>query len=82
MNQGYRPKTGSNVLITQTLVGFKRKAKENTLAVENLEQVPITRTSLPLDYDYYDEDMNESANAYQAHNGLVDPGSDVGEVLD
>ena len=32
------------------------------------------------DYDYYyDEDLDESANAYQAHNSLVDPGSDDGE---
>ena len=32
------------------------------------------------DYDYYyDEDMDESANAYQAHNDPVDPGSDDGE---
>ena len=29
------------------------------------------------DYDYYDEDMSESA--YQAHNDPVDPGSDDGE---
>ena len=31
------------------------------------------------DYEYNDEDMNESANAYQAHNDPVDPGSDDGE---
>ena len=31
------------------------------------------------DYDYYDEDMDESANAYHAHNDPVDPGSDDGE---
>ena len=32
------------------------------------------------DYDYYyDEDMDESANAYQAHNDPVDPGSNDGE---
>ena len=32
------------------------------------------------DYDYhFDEDMDESANAYQAHNDPVDPGSDDGE---
>ena len=36
------------------------------------------------DYDnLYDEDMDESANAYQAHNNPVDPGSDDGkEALD
>ena len=28
------------------------------------------------DYDYFDEHMDESANAYQAHNDPVDPGSD------
>ena len=31
------------------------------------------------DYDYYDEDLDESANAYQAHNDPVDPRSDDGE---
>ena len=30
------------------------------------------------DYDYCDEDMDESANAYEAHNDPVDPGSDDG----
>ena len=32
-----------------------------------------------VDYDYYDEDMTESANAYQTHRDPVDPGSDDGE---
>ena len=32
-----------------------------------------------VDYDYYDEDMNESANACQAHRDPIDPGSDDGE---
>ena len=33
------------------------------------------------DYDYhYDEDLDESANAYQAKNHPVDPGNDDGEV--
>ena len=69
------------MLTIQTLFGFAEKAKANTLAVENLERVPITRTSPPVeDYDYYyDEDMDESANVYQAHNDPVDPGSDDGE---
>ena len=32
------------------------------------------------DYDYYhDKDLDESVNAYQAHNDPVDPGSDDGE---
>ena len=31
------------------------------------------------DYDYLDEDMDESANAYQEHNDPVDPGGDDGE---
>ena len=31
------------------------------------------------DYDYYYEDMDETANAYQAHSDPVDPGSDDGE---
>ena len=43
-----KAKTDSNVLTIQTLVGFAEKAKVNTLAAENLERVPTTRTSLPL----------------------------------
>ena len=32
---------------------------------------------------YFDEDLDECANAYQAHNDPVDPGSDDGgEALD
>ena len=31
------------------------------------------------DYDFYDEDLDESANAHQAHNDPADSGSDVGE---
>ena len=45
MNKG-KARKGSNVLITQTLVGFAEKA--NTLAADNLQQVPFSRTSLPL----------------------------------
>ena len=41
-----KAKSGSSVMIIQTLAGFAEKA--NTLAAENLEQVLITRTSLPL----------------------------------
>ena len=68
------------MLTIQTLVGFGEKAKANTLAVENMERVPITRTSPPVeDYDYYYEDMDETANAYQAHSDPVDPGRDDGE---
>ena len=66
-----KAKTDSTVLTVQTLVGSAEKAK--TLAAENPERVPITRN----------DDMNESANAYQAHNDPVDPGSDDGaEALD
>ena len=43
-----KAKTGSNVKTVQTLVGSAEKARANTLAAENLEQVPITRTLLPL----------------------------------
>ena len=43
-----KAKTDSNVLTTQTLVGYAEEAKASTLAVENLERAPITRTSLPL----------------------------------
>ena len=37
----------------------------------------------PVEDYYYDDDMNESADAYQAHNDPVDLGSDDGdEALD
>ena len=69
--------TESNVETTQTLAGCRRKV--NTLAVENLEQMPITQTSLPFeDYDR-DDDAVELADAYEARNDPADPGSDVGE---
>ena len=68
------------MLTIRTLVGFAGKAKANALAAENLERVPITRTSLPLRITIiFDEDTDESANAYQAHNDPVDTGSDDGE---
>ena len=78
--QRAKAETGSNVETIQTLVGFAEKARANTLAAKNLEQVPITRTLLPSsvgDYDY-DDDMNDPADAYQSHNDPVDPGSDDG----
>ena len=72
-----------NVETIQTLVGFADKVRANTLATENLEQVPITRTSLALKITTMMTDMNESADAYQAHNDPVDPGRDDGdEALD
>ena len=81
--QRARARTDSNVLTIQTLVGFaeKAKAKANTLAVGNLERVPTKRTSPLLKTTIITmcEDMDESANAYQAHNDPVDPGSDDGE---
>ena len=43
-----KAKTGSNVLTVKTPDGFAEKAEANTLAVEKLERVPITRTSPPL----------------------------------
>ena len=56
----------------QTLVGFAEKA------AENLEQVLsyVNFTSIE-DYDY-DDNMNEPADAFKAHNDPVDPGSDDG----
>ena len=45
---GEKAKTGENVEIIQTFVGFAEKARGNPLAAENLEQVPITRNTLPL----------------------------------
>ena len=62
--------TDSNVETIETLVGFAEKARANTLAAEHLEQVLITRAT------HYDDDTIEHADAYQAHNDPVDPGSD------
>ena len=62
------------MLTIQTLVGFAENGKGKHTGT-NLTSVE--------DCDYYDEDMSESANACQAHNDPVDPGSDDGdEALD
>ena len=76
-----KAKTDSNVLTIQTLVGLAEMAKGNTPAAENPERMPITRTSLPLKITIIIlmKDMDESANAYRAHDDPVDPGSDDGE---
>ena len=60
------------MLTIQTLVGFAEKAKVNTLAAERVGASAhhANLTSVE-DYDYYDEDMDESANAHQAHNELT-----------
>ena len=42
-------KTGSNVETIQTHpFGFSEKARVNTLAEENMDQVPVTRKTIPL----------------------------------
>ena len=76
-----KAETDSNVSTIRTLVVSAKEAKASTLAAEHLERVLNTRTSSQLKiYDYYyDEDLDESANAYQAHNDPVDPGIDDGE---
>ena len=63
----------------QTLFGFAERARANTIAGENLEQVPITRTSLPLKITIMMTTRFEPADAYHAHNDPVDPASDDGE---
>ena len=40
-----KAKTGQNLETLQTLLGFAEKATANTLAAENLEQVPSARTT-------------------------------------
>ena len=67
------------MLITQTLVGYEEEAKANTLAADNLQQVPFFANFTSVDVYDYDEHVNESANAYQAHNDPVDPGCNDGE---
>ena len=72
---------GSNVLMLQTLVGFAEKATANTLTGSGKSGASAHHANLTSveDYDKHDEDMSESANAYQVHNDPVDPGSDDGE---
>ena len=69
--QRAKAKTDSNVLTIRTPVGFAGKAKANTLAAKNFGvSAHYANLTSVEDYDYYDEDMNESANA---------PGRDDGE---
>ena len=76
-----KAKTFSNVLTTQTLVGFagKGKGKHAGSGKSGTSAHHANLTSVE-DFDCYSvEDVDESANAYQAHNDPVDPGSDDGE---
>ena len=76
--QSSKAKTGSNVETIHTLVGFAEKARANTRATGNLEQVPITRTSLPRKTTIIIM-KTWIANACQAHNDPVDSRKDDGE---
>ena len=64
----------------QTLVGFaeKTKGKDTGSGKSEASAHHANLTSVE-DYVYYDEDVDESANSYQAHNDPVDPRSDDGE---
>ena len=69
-----KAKTDSNVLTIQTLVGFAEEAKANTGSGKSGASAHHANLTSVEDYDYcYDEHMDESANAYQAHNDPVDP---------
>ena len=71
-----KAKTDSNASTVGTLVGSAKKVKASTLAAEN-HHANLTCVE---DYDYYyDEDLDEPANTYQAHNDPIDPASDDGE---
>ena len=71
--------------------GFKRVDNSNTRWFRGMGKGKLTGSGKPgasahhanltsvKDYYYYDEDMSESANAYQVHNDPVDPRSDDGE---
>ena len=75
-------KTDSNASTIRTLSLVPRKmAKASTLAAENPERVPITRSSPPLRITMITtmKTWVKLQNAYQAHNDPVDPGSDDGE---
>ena len=54
----------------------KAKTDSNMLTIQTLVGAQHANLTSVEDYDYYDEDMDESAHAYQAHNNPVDPGSD------
>ena len=68
------------MLTIQTLVVFreKGKGKHTGIGKTGASAHHANFTSVE-DYDYYDEDMDGSANAHQAHNDPVDPGNDDGE---
>ena len=60
----------------------KGKGKDGFKRVDNPGKGKYAGSGTVEDYDYYcDEDLDESANAYQAHNDPVDPGSDDGEEV-
>ena len=69
-------KTSSNVETIQTHGGFAEKARVHTLAAENLDQVLVTRMSIPLKTVIMMTTLINPADAYHAYNDPVDPGSD------
>ena len=70
---------GSNVLTVSNTRWFCGKCKGNHTGSEKSGSSAYYANFTSVeDYDY-DDDMNESANACQAHNNPVDPGSDDGE---
>ena len=76
-----KAKTDSNVLTIRTLNGSAKKAKKGKHTGSGKSGASAHHANLTSveNYDYYDEDLIESANVYQAHNDPVDPGSDDGE---
>ena len=70
------------MLTIQTFAGFrgeKAKANKHTGSGKSGASAHLANLTSVDDDNLYDEDMDESANAYQAHNNPVDPGSDDGE---
>ena len=69
-----KAKRDSNVLTIRTLVGSAKRAKANTGSGKSGVSAYHANLTSVEDHDYYyDEDLDESADAYQAHNDRVDP---------
>ena len=75
-----KAKTDSNVLTIRILVGSAGRAKASIGNGKSGASAHHANLTSVEDHNYYhDEDLDESANANEAHNDPVDPGSDDGE---
>ena len=73
-----KAKTDSNVLTIRTIDGFAEKSKgKHAGSGKSGTSAHHANVTSAKDYDYYyDDDVDEAANACHVHNDPVDPGSD------